>query len=46
MKALETEDEQFQFNEYDPEALENIIETQHKITNYMKNITTKHFIKF
>ena len=36
MKALESEDEQFYFNEYDPDALENIIETQHKVTNYMK----------
>ena len=41
MKALETEDEQFYFNEYDPEALENIIETQHKITNYMKKHNSK-----
>ena len=36
MKALETEDEQFYFNEYDPEALEHIIDTQHKITDCMK----------
>ena len=36
MKALETEEEKFYFNEYDPDALEHIIETQHKITNYMK----------
>ena len=46
MKALGTEEEKFYFNEYDPEALENIIETQHKISNYMKNITTKHYIRF
>ena len=36
MKALESDDEKFYFNEYDPDALENIIETQHKVTNYMK----------
>ena len=36
MKAVETEDDKFYFSEYDPIALDNIIETQHKITNYMK----------
>ena len=36
MKAVETEDDKFYFSEYDPVALDNIIETQHKITNYMK----------
>jgi len=36
MKVLETDGEKFYFDEYDPDALENIIETQHKITNYMK----------
>jgi hypothetical protein len=36
MKAVETEDEKFYFDEYDPVALDNIIETQYKITNYMK----------
>ena len=36
MKALETEDDKFYFDEYDPDALEHIIETQHKITDYMK----------
>jgi len=36
MKALETEDDKFYFDEYDPGALEHIIETQHKITDYMK----------
>ena len=36
MKAIETDDDKFYYSEYDPIALENIIETQHKITNYMK----------
>jgi hypothetical protein len=36
MKAVETEDDKFYYDEYDPVALEHIIETQHKITNYMK----------
>jgi hypothetical protein len=37
MKLKETDEEQFYFNEYDAEALEEIINTQHKITKYMKN---------
>jgi len=36
MKAVETEDDKFYFSEYDPVALEKIIDTQYKITNYMK----------
>ena len=36
MKAVETEDDKFYFSEYDPIALDNIIESQHRITNYMK----------
>ncbi len=36
MRAIETEDDKFYFDEYDPVALNNIIETQHKITDYMK----------
>ena len=36
MKAVETDEDKFYFSEYDPIALDNIIETQHKITNYMK----------
>ncbi len=36
MKAVETEDDKFYFSEYDPEALEHIIDIQHKVTNYMK----------
>ena len=36
LNAIETDDDKFYYSEYDPGALENIIETQHKITNYMK----------
>ena len=36
MKAVETDEDKFYFSEYDPIALDNIIETQHKITNYME----------
>lgn len=36
MKALETEDDKFYFSEYDPIALEHIIDVQHKVTDYMK----------
>jgi hypothetical protein len=36
MKALETGDDKFYFNEYDPATLENIIDTQHEVTDYMK----------
>jgi hypothetical protein len=46
MKAVETEEDKFYFSEYDPVSLDNIIETQHKITDYMKNISTNHFTKY
>ena len=36
MKAIESEDDKFYYDEYDPIALDHIIETQHKITDYMK----------
>jgi hypothetical protein len=36
MKAVETADDKFYFSEYDPEALEHIIDTQKKVTDYMK----------
>jgi hypothetical protein len=36
LKAVETEDDKFYFSEYDPEALEKIIDTQHKVTDFMK----------
>ena len=36
LKAVETEDDKFNFSEYDPEALEKIIDTHHKVTDFMK----------
>ena len=36
MKVKHTDEEPIYFSEYDPEALENIINTQHKIITYMK----------
>jgi hypothetical protein len=41
---IDPEQEQIYFDHYDSDALENIISTQHKITNYMKkNNSTKLF---
>ena len=37
MKVKHTDEEPIYFQEYEPEALENIIDTQHKIITYMKN---------
>ena len=42
MKAVETDEDKFYFSEYDPIALDNIIETQHKITNYMKKTSVQN----
>ena len=36
MKVQHSEDEPIYFDHYDPEALHDILETQHKITEYMK----------
>ena len=36
MKVVHSDEEPIYFDHYDPEALSNIIEVQHKITNYMK----------
>ena len=36
MKVQHTEEEPIYFGDYDPDALENIINTQHKIITYMK----------
>ena len=37
MKVQHTEEEPIYFDHYDPEALHDILDTQHKITQYMKN---------
>ena len=36
MKVKNTVEEPIYFDHYDPEALENILTTQHKITNFVK----------
>ena len=36
MKVVHSDEEPIYFDHYDPEALSNIIDIQHKITNYMK----------
>jgi hypothetical protein len=36
MKATEADGERFYFSEYDPEALDKIIDSQRKVTDYMK----------
>jgi ABC-type dipeptide/oligopeptide/nickel transport system ATPase component len=36
MKVMHSDEEPIYFDHYDPEALSNIIDVQHKITNYMK----------
>ena len=36
MKVVHSDEEPIYFDHYDPEALSNIIEVQHKITNYLK----------
>ena len=42
LKLQETEDDKFYYDHYDAEALENIINTQHKIIEYMKKNKYKH----
>ena len=44
MKVEDSEEEPIYFDEYDPEALENIIATQHKIIKYMKDRGDKKII--
>ena len=37
MKVQHTEEEPIYFDHYDPDALHDILDTQHKITQYMQN---------
>ena len=37
MKVQHTEEEPIYFDHYDPDAIHDILDTQHKITQYMKN---------
>ena len=41
MKIKNTKDEQIYFDHYNPEALSNIIRTQHKVTDHMKKMDIK-----
>ena len=36
MQVSHTDDDPLYFDHYDPDALAKVIDTQHKITNYMK----------
>ena len=36
MKVVDSKDDPVYFNSYDPAALQNIIDTQHKVAEYMK----------
>ena len=46
MKVKHTDEEHIYFQEYEPEALENIIDTQHKIITYMKNKIIRNYTKY
>ena len=47
MKVKHTDEEPIYFQEYEPEALENIIDTQHKIITYMKkNKIIRNYTKY
>ena len=46
MKVKHTDEEPIYFQEYEPEALENIIDTQHKIITYMKKQGHKNIPNF
>ncbi len=46
MKVKHTGEEPICFQEYEPEALENIRDTQHKIITYMKKQGHKKYIKY
>ena len=41
MKVRETKEEPIYFDHYDPQALEQIVSTQHKVAGYMKKQDTK-----
>ena len=46
MKVKHTDVEPIYFQEYEPDALENIIDTQHKIITYMKIQGHKNYTKY
>ena len=46
MKVLENEKEKLYFNSYDPDDLDKIITTQHKVTKLMKTQGRKSYVQF
>ena len=46
LKIKETEKEPIYFSEYNSEALEKIIDTQRKITEYQKNKNITSYIRY
>ena len=46
MKVIEKEKEKLYFNHYNPDDLENIIETQHKVIKLMKKQGRKNYFQF
>ena len=46
MKVKHTDEEPIYFQEYEPEALENIVDTQHKIITYMKKQIIRTYTKY
>ena len=46
MKVKHTDEEPIYFQEYEPEALEHIIDTQHKIVTYMKKQGHNKYTKY
>ena len=46
MKVKHTDEEPIYFQEYEPEALETIIDTQHKIITYVRKQNHKKYIKY
>ena len=46
LKIKETSEEPIYFSEYNSEALEKIIDTQRKITEYQKNKNIQSYIRY
>ena len=46
MKVQHTEENPIYFDHYDPDALHDILDTQHKITQYMKNRGDKKCFRY
>ena len=46
LRLKENKDEQFYYDHYDPQALEDIIKVQHKISEYQKNKGTVRYTRY